>query len=140
MNEDQLTGWLVGLFDGEGSIVIEEITRDGSGFNVKVNISNSNRELLVTIKERLGYGFLSKVSNGAARWSCSHDNAKRFLERVQPFVIVKRQKVEIALALLNTVTTGINKLSPEVIILRERYLEAWRLTKVKRDLSAVSAP
>lgn len=129
MTEDQISTWIAGLLDGEGSIVLARDCKDGSFFNIKVNISNTNMELLNTIKERLGYGFLSKVSNGAARWSCNHDRARTILTRVFPYLIVKRRRAALALALFNTV--GLK--DDQTMLVRERLFELWELTKTKRD-------
>ena len=51
MTEDQITTWIAGLVDGEGSIILSRDCKDGSFFNIKVNISNTNIELLNTIKD-----------------------------------------------------------------------------------------
>ena len=96
--------WLAGFFDGEGCVS----PRHPKLPSVIASISQSNLELLTAISEYVGNGNIiecKRVSKPRAnekrhyqiQWSCR--KAAAFLEIIKPYVIVKKQQVELAIVL-----------------------------------------
>jgi hypothetical protein len=126
-------GWLAGLLDGEGSIIVS-FGRDGD-LQMRALIANTNVELLETVREVMDCGSVDIASN---RWMCTTRNVEKLLDRVEPYLIVKRTRAALARALFTTIKPGTNQSdnSPEHlarVLLRKKLLELWESTvKVHR--------
>lgn len=103
-------GWLAGMIDGEGSILLIKHSKRRSGnetwyFHVDVSIANTNRALIeqlvkvigkryTTVQERRAPGPRSKVPFVVmVRRVAVVD----ILEAIHPYLIAKRQQAEIAM-------------------------------------------
>lgn len=82
--------YIAGFFDGEGSI-----TRNGRGF--RVTIPQTNLIVLEKIERWTGYGHIRKTLTRRPHWKKSwtyaiskQTDVLSFLQRVKPWVIVKR--------------------------------------------------
>ncbi len=95
--------WLAGLFDGEGHIGIgRQLSQRSRG--VKIQITNTNRELLEEVQRVTGVGYITTRYRESEKHRPTHDwytsgrNARRILDVISPRLIVKRDKAREAIA------------------------------------------
>jgi hypothetical protein len=91
--------YAAGFFDGEGSINIR-LPSKGSGHRLVIHVAQANRLPLEWLRERWG-GSVRPLKRPADRkpvweWTLASKQAKRFLEAVLVFLIVKRAEAVIA--------------------------------------------
>ena len=93
-------GYLAGLLDGEGTLVIskgkEKRSRLGYSFGCHVKISNTNIELLNNINQIcLGKIYCQSKKNEVYNW-CLMDKVKivDLLEQLLPHLIIKKDRAE----------------------------------------------
>lgn len=86
-------GYVAGFFDGEGSL-----THNGSGF--RVTIPQTHLIVLKAIKNFSGVGNVFALTKRKAHWKDAwaynisrQEDIQFFLTKIQPFLIVKFQKV-----------------------------------------------
>jgi intein-encoded DNA endonuclease-like protein len=98
--------YIVGFFDGEGSVIIrfKEDQRYVTGIHVEpwINITNSNKPVLELIKSFLKAGTLT-FHNRDQLWHFNiraFEDLLRIIELFIPFSIVKRNKLESFLKIL----------------------------------------
>jgi hypothetical protein len=101
--------YLAGLFDGEGSIsIIHQLSRPRRNRHyhvLQVNITNTHEGVLRTVRDAVGFGlFRAKSVRGkhsncktVFEWNARSDQARRFLELVLPFLIIKKARADLAL-------------------------------------------
>lgn len=100
--------YAAGFFDGEGSVyaATRGPARAKPSLTVLVCISNTNRDVLQLHQERWGGSLLArKMKPGLNlrqqyQWVIPSKKAEEFLEAVAPYLIIKREVVAVALALI----------------------------------------
>lgn len=109
-------------FDCEGSFSVGESQREYTILQVTLDIAQSYcDELLFSIQSSVGYGY---VESGHTWRLKGKDRILAFLDKIEPYLIVKRDEAKLIRGLLDTVGTG-TPLKPEVQLLRARLLELW---------------
>lgn len=106
---DAFTIWLAGFFDGEGTVIIEKSVspacRAGFRTALHVSICQTIAEPLERIQEKFG-GTLTHtqtVGPNSRRWATQYklkwtgQKAAEVLKAIQPYLIVKRDQVAVAL-------------------------------------------
>ena len=109
MNDDQLfLAWAAGFFDGEGSVLVNP-RLNGSAHSLFVSVTQQHPFALHMLKNRFGGNVTPDKTatsdsyerkKGATliwRWKASSTEAFKFLELVQPYVVVKADQVRVAL-------------------------------------------
>lgn len=109
MNDDQLfLAWAAGFFDGEGCVLVNP-RLNGSAHSLFVSVTQQNPFALYMLKNRFGGNVTPDKTatsdsyqrkKGATliwRWKSSSTEAFKFLEGIQPYVVVKADQVRIAL-------------------------------------------
>lgn len=102
--------YFAGLFDGEGCIRIvwHNMKRRKTRWQMNLAISNTHRDVLLWVQGTFGGGVYSeerKVPNQRRRfqWYSNHSSMQyRLLEGMLPYLIIKKEQAEIALAFLQT--------------------------------------
>ncbi|RKX50680.1 MAG: hypothetical protein DRP25_05140, partial [Thermotoga sp.] len=99
--------YLAGLFDGEGSVAIVKAKTQYSSPNYILNIRivNTNKELLEKIKSKFGGSVIKKTKNKLYGknhnvcwvWIAQSNIAKNILERILPYLIIKKKHAEIGI-------------------------------------------
>lgn len=133
--------YMAGLFDGEGCVLI---TRDhrashpksGPCYTLRCDIANTDRRPLDWLHQKFG-GDIRRQTQGKKKpvyyWRSGAQIARRFLEWVRPWLIIKALQVDLALEFLaNRIlrSTGRGKhLTEEELALREGYYLALREAK-----------
>lgn len=125
MTHEELV-YLAGFFDGEGCIHIQT-RRDGRWLNLLVSIVQTNPRPLLLAHSEFG-GSLSKTDKSSGKskkpiWRLcfAPKNAARFLRAVYPYLIVKKEEAEVALAFVDTIPYPHTRdaVCDEVIALRQ---------------------
>lgn len=93
--------WLAGVIDGEGAILLAKALglayRRGFFYRPEIEITNSNRPILVRIAEVIGEGTVHRNKKGDAghktRWAyiASAGVLRSILPQILPYLIVKRE-------------------------------------------------
>ena len=104
------SAYLAGLFDGEGTAFIHKHIDKRHGsiyFEARVKISNTDKQSLQTIREKLGFGTIQVEGNGRKGQRESYrlsinkkKDMEQFLTMVKPFVIMKKKEVDEVLVFL----------------------------------------
>lgn len=133
-------GYLAGLLDGEGSVIVSRTRGRGSindSISMRVCITNTDLALIEWLLSELGGSFVSKKilkehHKQAYQWLLGGKNAARFLSAVLPYLRIKRAQAEAGLRIAETVGDRSARLSEEVMEIREeafaeiRYLNSGR--------------
>lgn len=110
MDKDSLfLAWAAGFFDGEGCVLVELSKERGCkhGFRTALHatVTQTSLPCLELFLERFG-GIIvaneNKTPNGRRwavqyRWSVKNDDAIQFLKAIQPYCVVKKSQVDIAI-------------------------------------------
>ena len=100
--------YVAGLFDGEGNpYVVQKTPKECP--RIHITITNTNKEVLEIIQKTLGYGKVKERSQPKNRinWSkcycfriCNREDAKDFLRKILPFLIIKKADCERGLKII----------------------------------------
>ena len=101
--------YMAGLFDGEGSVYVKQITEKRKGRNpckvwkIRMEMSMTDLNVMELFHETLGVGtlrerrFLGEYAKNwkqQYRWTCSHRQALYVCKLFWPYSIVKLEKIE----------------------------------------------
>jgi len=124
--------------DGEGSILIVRRGKKrydaGKGFYLDVRMTNTDPRLIHWFKERFDGSVIhelrrSKKHRDCYRWHITCQAAARFIEGVLPYLIIKREQAEVALAFQSTLRGAGTRVSEDAA--RERELFKQELSDLK---------
>lgn len=99
--------YVAGLFDGEGCVNIYQTKKyvdNRIGYELTIAIFNSHKEVIELLQENFG-GCVQKRERGLGRnenwkigysWKLSCNQAKNLLEKLLPFLIIKKEQAKIA--------------------------------------------
>ncbi len=132
-------GWLVGLFEGEGSIIFSRSHRGKRSYLMtQVTITNTNIRLLNRAKNLCGYGkiFIHNLGNDKHRpaWTWRLTNQPDiacFLEMVLPHLIEKRDKAECMFAYCK-LRMGRSFRNAKYTEKEKSYFKSWRLHAISK--------
>lgn len=120
-----------GLFDGEGCVYIKvnNSKTNRAHYELFVEIQMCSREPIELAKEQFGGKFRVRAARAGRReayhWKIGALKAKAFLEAIQPYSIVKRDQIKVALEFQEIVSsrnhTGRIPISEEELAVREQY-------------------
>lgn len=147
MTPETIAAYAAGFFDGEGYVDVYKATQPKNGKSpslmLRVVISQKDGKVMNWLVEHFQGGYVlqsRKDTFSIYRWDVRSQHAKRFLETILPYVIVKRKQVELAIAyekrkeqyLYNQKgSQGFNRLSDEEIKWRLDLRE--ELKRLKKD-------
>jgi len=102
---DLHNAYVAGILDGEGSISI--VATNKGTLDLRINVANSNKELLSVLQSCYGGSvFLHRKSDSnhkpVWRWQLSGNATRVVFDDVRPYCIVKRRRVLLGLAFLET--------------------------------------
>jgi len=145
---EQVNTWLAGLMDGEGTIVMLRMMKDRPGAIAgRILLSNSCKPLLDKVQERVQAGKIRllkghhtplKQNKPMFTWTLHGVNAGPILKKIRPHLIVKANRADLVLLLLETFTSDSNshKLDEKTIVIREMIFEKWqKLRAAEKDTS-----
>jgi len=92
--------YIAGIFDGEGCVcILKENQRKYTLFRIEASIQNTDLALVEYLKTCFGgYVGFRKLSSGKmfAKWCLSCKSAVEFLEKIKPFLRIKKRQAELA--------------------------------------------
>ena len=110
--QDTTLAYIAGFLDGDGSIMFQLKPRPdyAYGFQIKVTLEfyqkYSNRSILEWLYENLKVGAVRDRNDGMSEYDIEGFTPVRIvLELLEPFVVLKREKVELALQLIDEITS-----------------------------------
>lgn len=131
--------YAAGLFDGEGFVTIAFMSTKartrGTTYTMRVGVAQNDVVPLLWLRDRWGGSVRllkrkTAAHNDAHKWDCCSRMAAAFLRDVRPFLLVKAERADIALAFQGSVfIPGKIGHTPEY---RER-LEAFRVQLTGRN-------
>lgn len=139
--EKEIAAYLAGIVDGEGSIcIVERPAKPQCGevtptFLDFVKIGNTDYRLLAWISEKTGLGTIytetrrKPNSRQMHAWHVSSKQCVKFLERVHPYLVIKKEQAALIFSFRETfepVGTG-RRVSEETLALRR-----WHCAEMKR--------
>ena len=144
MTGDQFVVWCAGFFDGEGSVSIVK-SNGGASFALHVTITQNVREVLERIETRFGGTIHLKHDNGLAtgpvwEWFGCGATAVPLLTSIQPFLLRKRDEVDVALEFQQLQASAARvtaKQIADLVGVCERTV--WNVAKGKSDHAATKA-
>jgi len=100
--------YMAGLFDGEGSVYVKQVTEKRKGKNpckvwkIRMEMSMTDKNVMELFHETLGVGTLKERKFNTVpahykkqyRWMCSHRQALKVCKLFWPYSIVKLQNIE----------------------------------------------
>jgi hypothetical protein len=96
--KDTDVAYLAGLIDGEGCFYYVKGT---GGFQARMHITNTNRDILEWCKKITGYGYIhlkekpKKLNHAQAfRWVCSGLGIKCLVPKLLPYLQIKKAQAE----------------------------------------------
>jgi len=130
-NSDIVLAYMAGIIDGEGSITITDCTKKQSRtfFTTSLGISTTDKVLIDWVVDKFG-GWNSSYTpkqtpknsrKKVYRWQITGENLETLLKLVYPYIVIKKQEIEIMLAMRKTFTKSSKVISPEIIELRKKY-------------------
>lgn len=140
---DKLIIWCAGFLDGEGTITIKRNQRKDARFHVNYQPQMSCGQ---TVKGEVAIKRLQELFGGSlyyykqkgqredtVQWSIVNQDVKKCLEKITPYLILKRRQAEILIEFLNTEWTREKgyKLTRESWEKRENFFQRIREFNVK---------
>ena len=126
--------YLAGFFEADGCVNIG--TRKGKqaatvSHFLQVIIAQSDKDFLQRWRDKLDLGSLHKAGAGGLakkehwRWHLSDRQSEQLLNLILPYLDMKRDQAEIALAFMKTKSKGGRRRTPQSVLdLREQYKQA----------------
>jgi len=121
--------YIAGFMDGEGC-VSRQTTKEGKFKRYEIQITNTNYDVLIKMKDFVEMGWICKLKTRKAHWKQAwswginrHADVIRFCEMVENFSIVKKEKI-----------TNAKMETIEYVKMREEY-EKKRRQKIIDDIN-----
>ncbi len=110
--QDTTLAYIAGFLDGDGSIMFQLKPRSdyAYGFQIKVTLAfyqkSSNRSILEWLHENLKVGAVRNRNDGMSEYDIEgFIPVRQVLELLAPYVVLKREQVEVALQLIDEITS-----------------------------------
>lgn len=136
-------GYIAGFLDGEGSIIIcRSRLRKGKfyeGVQLRVSITNTNVEVLLLLKQEFGGTILKRKTpkpfqrKDTYDWVVTHQKAAKFLRKIVPYLIIKKQQALLGIKLQKPKKQGVRM--TQITVDRENAIrEAMRILNHRGNL------
>jgi LAGLIDADG-like domain len=136
MDEQELVAYIAGLFDAEGSIIIEKKkpawTNKTIRYVLTVTLTNTRRELVQIAQDRYGGWIIGPVYQKETqkpfyRWRLEGSSARAFLRDIESYLIIKHDRVALAYELQDRIENYHHKpLGLEEVSAREEIYQCFR--------------
>lgn len=128
--------WMAGFFDGEGHIDIAKYKGNPHGIMV-ASVTNMNRDVLTPFLIFGGRIFIATKKLNCWRWQAYGGQAKTLLERLLPYLRLKRDAAKVAITFQNTIGQyGTRPITPTLMRKRDALIECFReLQPARRGMS-----
>jgi hypothetical protein len=128
--------WMAGFFDGEGHIEIAKYEHSPYG-RLVASVTNMKRDGVTTFQIFGGRIFIAVKKSNAWRWQAYGGEAKTLLERLLPYLKLKKDVAEVAITFQNTVGQyGKRRLTPALLRKRDALIKHFgELQPARRGMS-----
>lgn len=103
--EETTKAYMAGIFDGEGTVFIRTRSKDGIPDSIVMTVTNSDPRIMKWIKINFGGLVNRSIHNKRLGtrlpcwvWTCNSRLAVSILKEIFPFLIVKKDQAEVAIA------------------------------------------
>jgi hypothetical protein len=134
MNYREKLAYLAGIIDGEGSLMLwmNKKTKVRGQFNLRVNVSTTDKILMDWLFENFG-GTIYEMNAPSRKakshwkqqwiWQVNRPQILQLLKEIYPFLIIKKERCEIAIKFRETFLKRERSLSKETFDLRFNLYE-----------------
>lgn len=128
---ETIYAYMAGIVDGEGTLIITKAkrpeNRSGCRFLPMLIITNTNKDVLDFFVEKTGYGKVTprkestkerfgwKTNKQAYRWSVKHSQVKEVIEKILPYLIIKKKQAENILEFFNSNASFSKNYNDEIV-------------------------
>ena len=133
LNRREKLIYLAGIIDGEGSIIIWSNVgpnKTRGKYNLKVYVSSTDKILIDWIQENFGgHTYTNNAPSRKQHWKTSYlwviDRPKtlEFLKEIHPFLIIKKERCEIAIKFRETFENRKRPVPQDIIDMRIFYVK-----------------
>jgi len=134
MNLREKLAYLAGIIDGEGSLLLwmNKSSQKSGQFNLRVNVTSTDKCLVDWIFDNFG-GSIYECNSPSRKcqpkwkkqyvWQINRPEMLQFLENIYPFLIIKKERCEIAIKFRKTFSKRERNLSKETFNIRLEMFE-----------------
>ncbi len=156
MGNETFLAWAAGFFDGEGCVMIELSKEKGCRHGVRTSlhttVTQTSLPCLQLFLEAFGGRIITSESRTpqGRRWAVQHrwvtrnEEAAEFLQKVKPYLVVKKEQAEIALTYPLRASNGRkygNKSNPIPDEVMEARLAVRQMLKnIRADMKVLAKP
>ena len=104
--------YIAGFLDGDGSVIFQLKPRSdyAYGFQIKITVAfyqkQSNRSILEWLYDNLKVGAVRDRNDGISEYDVEgFEPVQQVLEAVRPYIVLKREQVEVALQMVGEITS-----------------------------------
>jgi hypothetical protein len=116
--------WAAGIIDGEGSIgIYRNTTKSHARLTLQVSVGNTDPRMCLRLRDLFGgsvYAVHHRKGKSYLNWAVVGKRAADLCHLIEPYVICKRDQVEVGLAWEKTLKTRGHALSDEELETRQR--------------------
>lgn len=130
--------YIAGLFDGEGYITIQKPHSGSRSHVLEIGICNTNKEIIDFVHNvlKVGHVDIKTYSNEKwrplYRWIANSRQALKVLEKILPFLKVKKKQAELAIEFQKNIKRISFRISSEELNRREKLRE--QITLLNRGI------
>jgi hypothetical protein len=129
MNHSENLAYLAGIIDGEGSLLLwmNKSSNERGQFNLRVNVTSTDKCLIDWIFNNFG-GSIYECNSPSRKsqpnwkkqyvWQINRPEMLEFLKKIYPFLIIKKERCEIAIKFRETFETRKRNLTKEIFQIR----------------------
>ena len=129
MNHREKLAYLAGIVDGEGSLLLwmNKSSTDRGQFNLRVNVTSTDKCLVDWIFQNFG-GSIYECNSPSRKskpnwkkqylWQINRPEMLQFLKDIYPFLIIKKERCEIAIKFRETYNKRERNLTKETFGIR----------------------
>ena len=140
VDQESFYAYLAGVIDGEGSIGLTCNNKRRNYYILQVSIGMTDFRIPKLFQKEFGGSFFIKDKqpyfrrNGENRrplgfWGCTCQKAKKLIEKLLPYLIVKKEQAEEALKFMSEIKNNKHKKEKDLIKLNEFRLKFKKLNK-----------
>jgi len=100
--------YAAGLFDGDGTVTMSKRSKASKarGYQITAAIYNTEETLMKMLVKEFGGFIYRPPRKNVFNWIIGSKQVRLFLERIIPFLIIKKQRVELALQAVRVQSEG----------------------------------
>lgn len=135
---DAEKGYIAGIIDGEGCVGFT--WGDAAKAQIRVTVANTNTQLIEWLKQKIGGHVFRKKKIHAKwktgwQWTVTSAQARRLLDEIAPFLVIKRKQAELVSAFDDSAANG-GPIGPDAFEARAKLIAGIRELNRKGEADA----